>query len=76
MKRQEEAFEIDLEYLEGILAELSNEQAGALFKEICSYAGGSRKRTELDRKTRYAFDKIREQAAGRGDHAKHETLND
>ncbi len=76
MKRQEEAFEIDLEYLEGILAELSNEQAGALFKEICSYAGGSRKRTELDSKTRYAFHKIREQAAGRGDHAKHETLND
>lgn len=70
MKRKEEAFEIDLEYLEGILAELSNEQAGALFKEICSYAGGSRKRTELDRKTRYAFHKIREQAAGRGDHAK------
>lgn len=66
----------DLEYLEGILAELSDEQAGALFKEICSYAGGSRKRTELDRKTRYAFHKIREQAAGRGDHAKHETLND
>ena len=76
MKRQEEAFEIDLEYLEWILAELSNEQAGALFKEICSYAGGSRKRTELDRKTRYAFHKIREQAAGRGDHAKHETFND
>ena len=76
MKRQEEAFEIDLEYLEGILAELSDEQAGALFKEICSCAGGSRKRTELDSKTRYAFHKIREQAAGRGDHAKHETLND
>ena len=76
MKRHEEAFEIDLEYLEGILAELSDEQAGALFKEICSYAGGSRKRTELDSKTRYAFHKIREQAAGRGDHAKHETLND
>ena len=76
MKRQEEAFEIDLEYLEGILAELSDEQAGALFKEICSYAGGSRKRTKLDKKTRYAFHKIREQAAGRGDHAKHETLND
>ena len=33
MKRQEEAFEIDLEYLEGILAELSDEQAGALFKD-------------------------------------------
>lgn len=76
MKRHEETFEIDLEYLEGILAELSDEQAGALFKEICSYAGGSRKRTELDSKTRYAFHKIREQAAGRGDHAKHETLND
>ena len=76
MKRHEETFEIDLEYLEEILAELSDEQAGALFKEICSYAGGSRKRTELDRKTRYAFHKIREQAAGRGDHAKHETLND